>query len=250
MGIILESNSKMLIKWVCALLMLCSGKSLALEYYNLSKQFYNDPAQISGEIVSPFRYTIIKELKNEDGISYEFLENEESSHPCFLNYVGLDKVKFNTRYMNILSPLSSASTKKLQSSLFVSSRVDTIFLVKENGKLETYLWGKDSSMMSADLNKISLNQAMNVFCDNLGYEGVVVDVTKNSVTIFSRREKFSSLAQAVIYEQNSKAVFLKNNKSAKAKAILSYVGSNNNLHTFKIIIGETNIFDKVNISKN
>ena len=64
-------------------------------------------------------------------------------------------------------------------------------------------------MLEADLDRVSLKQSLDSFCSELGYEGVVVDVTKNTVTIFSRRSDFSTMTQAVIYEQDAQKVFLK-----------------------------------------
>ena len=192
---------KPLISIVYTLLIFSSNITNAEEFFEVSKQFYNNKDKVSAKNVSSYYWVFLK--KNEAGQFYIDDETEmDVSESCFFRRLSLEKIKYN-HFMAERKKFSLRDNiKSISKQLFVNSRIDTIVYQETTQKISVHVWGSKLPVIIKEKKEgkdIDPEKSLSVFCEKLGYNGMIVDVTKDIVTVVtSQSKKVDKTSQASV----------------------------------------------------
>lgn len=227
-----------------------SNQSNAESYFRLSKQFFNEPKKLQGKTIAPFKYVVIK--KNDEG-KYNFTELEQETasvidDKCFFQPISNNKINYDYKFLKSEPLVLGDSPASILKVLFVSSRVDTVIDLSEENKINFYLWGSKTAAFQyafGEDESYDIGKAVSAFCGKLNYNGIVVDVSKDIITVLSSVKEVRPKSQTAVYGNHASKVFIVNKGNKDASAILQLIESKDKIFKFKKIIGKVNTWDKV-----
>ena len=215
-------------------------------FFRINENFFNAKEKLSGKNISSLYYVLIE--KNEKG---EFFINEKinfsGQEKCHLKKIPSQKLKYDAQVQLGKGLIIPQNVEMLKKYLFRISRVDTIFLLESESSISVHIWGTSGDVLkrqSAD-SPLKPSLTLEKFCDRLGYNGIVVDVSGSTVSVVTAPSNIEAGSQAAVYGKQANQIYIKEGGIGEASAVLQFNKKKKNVILFDKLVGEVRIWDKV-----